>query len=150
MTPTIEAYPVSDLRAFLAGRWRLGRTLENRLEAGPGRFDGIAVFEPDSEGLVYTETGKLTVPGYEGESEQRHFYRFPSPGRAAVLFQDGSLFHDLDLTEGTWQARQPCGEDSYRGRFRATGPDSWEQIWEIHGPRKDLRLVAHYERLPDD
>lgn len=145
-----NGFPVADLRDFLRGRWRIDRTITDRLHGADGRLVGLAEFAPDGDGLAYVETGRLALPGYEGEAEQRHRYRFPAPGRAEVYFRDGGYFHDLDLTRGEWQADHPCGADLYRGWFRALGPDAWRQVWTVVGPRKDLRLAAEFVRLPTD
>ena len=142
------AFPVADLRAFLTGRWRIERVIDDRRRGQPGRFAGTGTYAPDGGGLVYEEIGQLTLAGHRGAAEQRHRYGFPAIGRAVVCFRDGGFFHDLDLTDGTWRADHPCGEDVYAGSFRVTGPDRWTQIWTVSGPRKALVLTTDFSRRP--
>ena len=146
VTASGATVPVADLRAFLIGRWRIERRIDDRRRGERGRFAGTGTYTPDGDGLLYEEIGQFTLPGHRGEAEQRHRYHFPTAGRALVHFRDGGFFHDLDLTAGTWQADHPCGEDLYAGSFRAGGPDRWTQIWTVSGPRKALVLTTDFGR----
>ena len=141
-----SSLPIVDLRAFLAGLWRLERTLQDRRLGHTGNLRGTAEFIADGDGLLYRENGELTIEGYTGPTTRAYRYRFPEPHRADVCFEDGQPFHDLDLSRGVWQAEHRCGEDLYRGTFRALGPDAWDAAWRIEGPRKDQTLVGTYRR----
>ena len=55
---------------------------------------------------------------------------------AAVRFEDGRPFHELDLRTGRTEVVHPCGQDTYRGELQVTGPDRWVQRWEVGGPTK--------------
>jgi len=137
---------ISDLRGFLAGAWRLVRSLEDRRAGQPGRLEGAAVFTAAGEELLYREEGRLTIGGHDGPALQSYRYAFPVTGRAAVCFADGRFFHDLDLTSGAWSCRHDCGEDRYDGDFSVLGPDHWRVVWRVAGPRKDLILDSTYRR----
>jgi hypothetical protein len=139
-------FAVADLRAFLAGRWRIVRAIEDRRTGQRGRLDGLAVWAPDGDGLAYREDGVLRLAGFEGPANRRYRYDFPAPARAEVRFEHGAPFHDLDLTGGAWRAEHRCDPDLYEGQFRAEGPWAWEATWRVAGPRKDFTLVTRYRR----
>lgn len=153
--PEAPGYPVADLRAYLAGVWRLVRTLEDRRTGQKGRFEGRAVFREPEEGegtveaggLAYREEGRLVLGGFETLAHRAYLYRFPLLHLAEVRFADGRAFHRLDLSGGVWDAEHGCGGDLYRGSFRALGPDGWTAVWEVAGPRKDQRLSGRFTRL---
>lgn len=139
-------FPVADLRAFLAGRWRVVRLIEDRRAGQRGRLDGLALWAPAAGALAYREDGVLRLAGFEGPANRRYRYEFPAPARAEVRFEDGAPFHVLDLSGGAWRARHRCSADLYEGRFRAEGPCAWEARWRVTGPRKDYALVTRYRR----
>ena len=145
VTPN-SSLAIVDLRAFLAGPWRLERALEDRRLGHTGTLRGIAEFVADGDELLYRERGELTIEGYTGPTTRAYRFRFPEPHRAEVCFEDGRPFHDLDLSRGVWQAVHHCEDDLYRGTFRVLGPDAWEAAWRIAGPRKDQTLVGTYRR----
>lgn len=140
-------WPVPDLRAFLSGSWRLDRRIDDRRLERRGRMQGNAEFTDQACGLHYREAGGLCFGDFAGTATRDYRYRFPGPGHAEVLFDDGRFFHDLDLGTGVWKAAHACGDDHYGGTFRATGPDAWAVLWQISGPRKDLVLVTRYRRI---
>jgi hypothetical protein len=142
------AYAVADLRAFLAGAWRLTRRLDDRGAGVSGVLDGEARFDADGAGLAYREDGDLRMAAYEGRVWRCYRYGFPAPHRAEVYFADGRAFHVLDLSRGHWTAEHACGADLYRGAFRVDGPDTWRATWRVRGPRKDLILRGVYRRGP--
>jgi hypothetical protein len=150
-----DLYQVADLKAYLAGVWTISRTLEDRRRGARGTFAGRAGFEPEGEDfLVYREEGRLALGGFETLAHQRYLYAFPAPHRAPhqvphraeVRFADGRPFHDLDLSDGLWTAGHRCAPDTYRGRFRALGPDRWWVRWIVTGPRKDQALESLFTR----
>ena len=139
-------FAVADLRAYLAGAWRLTRAIEDRRTRQRGRLEGRAVFAADRDGLMYREEGRLVLGGFETLARRAYRYAFPVAQMAEVLFEDGRPFHALDLSAGAWTATHRCGRDLYEGAFRAEGPDLWRALWRITGPRKDQRLDGLYER----
>ncbi|MEE8505068.1 MAG: DUF6314 family protein [Kiloniellales bacterium] len=147
MTLADESLPgVADLRAFLAGGWKLRRTIDDRRAGQRGTLEGAAVFTPEGDGLVYREAGVLDLAGYRGSVIQAYRYSFPAPHRAEVAFRDGGLFHVLDLSARTWAAEHVCAGDLYRGDFLVEGPDQWRVSWTVTGPRKDQTLISRYSR----
>ncbi len=139
-------FAVTDLRAYLAGAWRLTRVIEDRRTGQPGRLEGRAVFEAARGGLVYREEGRLALGAFETLAHRAYRYAFPETHLAQVSFEDGRPFHALDLSAGAWAATHRCGRDLYEGAFRVEGPDLWRALWRITGPRKDQRLDGLYER----
>ncbi len=137
---------ILDLKAFLQGTWRLSRTMEDRRAGQRGRLDGQAVFAPAGAGLVYRERGMLRLGAFTGPAERVYRYGFARPQRAEVAFEDGSLFHSLELSEAGWRVEHRCRNDLYRGLFRLAAPGAWEAVWLVTGPRKDHRLVTRYNR----
>jgi len=142
-------FPVADLRSYLIGTWELHRTIDDRLSGEDGTFNGQAIFDALPTGLRYAEQGVLSLPSYKGDAVRGYFYAFSNPAIAEVRFENGGFFHDLDLRAGRWTATHPCGEDLYEGSFSCQGPDQWQAVWHVTGPRKDLRLESVYGRRGD-
>ncbi len=145
-TPAPGITTIADLRAFLAGAWRVLRTVEDRRGGMQGGFLGRGSFVADAAGLGYAEDGVLRLAAYRGRASRRYHYRFPAPHRALVAFEDGRPFHTLDLSRGAWAVTHACGKDIYRARFRVLGGDGWSARWHIAGPRKDHLVTSHYRR----
>lgn len=128
----------------LAGHWRLERRIDDRRGGGVAHLDGRAEFAPQSSGLVYRETGRLTLPdGQSFEARQSHLWRFPSRDRVEVYFADGRFFHDF--APGAPEAEHLCGDDLYRVRY-AFDAAGWSTLWQVTGPRKDQSLLTRYSR----
>jgi len=138
--------PVTDLRRYLAGAWTVSRLIDDRRQRARGSFLGWAWFTESADGLDYRERGQMLLPVYRGIATQGYRYRFAAPGRAVVRFADGRFFHDLDLSEGSWQAEHLCGQDLYEGRFAVQGEDHWSVGWRVSGPRKNLLLSSRFLR----
>ena len=137
---------ISHLRAFLEGKWKVVRQIDDRRLDQVGGFEGSAGFAVDGDDLIYEEDGELRLGSHKGPAFQTYRYSFPSNQRAEVCFADGRPFHDLDLTSGHWACRHLCGDDCYEGAFTALDRASWRVVWSVRGPRKDLRLDSHYSR----
>jgi hypothetical protein len=146
-------YPVPDVLTYLAGAWRVERTVQDLAADSDGHFTGRTVFEPlDGGGLLHHESGTFTWQGVARPAE-RTLRFLPSgpggdgaPGTSLVHFADGRYFHGLDLRSGHHMADHPCSADLYRGEFEACGPDSWRSIWRVEGPAKTLLLTTGYVR----
>ncbi|SEQ79084.1 hypothetical protein SAMN04487983_100854 [Streptomyces sp. yr375] len=159
-----EFRPVPDVLAYLAGRWRVERSVRDRASGGEGRFDGITVFGALEEnsasdggpshggrchgGLLHEESGTFVWLGV-GRPAARTLRFLPgaTPGTADVRFADGRPFHDLDLTTGRHLADHPCSADLYRGEFTVRDADRWRTVWRVAGPAKDLLLTTDYVRV---
>ena len=141
-------YAVADLRAYLAGGWRLRRGITDFDAGKTARFEGEACFTPDIAGLIYRETGRVTLDDAVFRASRVYLYRFPEPARAEVEFEDGRAFHGLDFSAGQCLARHRCPPDSYQGSFRAEDAGTWFSRWRIEGPRKNQLIETAYRRDP--
>jgi uncharacterized protein DUF6314 len=102
------------------------------------------LFEPDGDGLRWTEEGRLRFGGHDGPAGRR-LAVVPAGGGWLVKFADGRPFHPLVLDE---PVRHACGEDRYDGRYRLRDPDTLEVRWRVTGPSKDLEIETTYRRVP--
>ncbi|MFK4541870.1 hypothetical protein RKD29_001466 [Streptomyces tendae] len=148
-----ELWPVPDVLAYLAGRWRTERSVRDLASGLEGRFEGVTSFDRLDDGrlgeggLISRESGDFTWRGVTRPAERTLRYEPGSgPGRADVRFADGRPFHGLDLTTGHHVADHPCAADLYRGEFTVRGPDRWRTVWRVGGPAKDLLLTTDYRR----
>jgi hypothetical protein len=67
-------------------------------------------------------------------------------GRAAVHFDHGGFFHDLDLSTGAWATDHPCRDDVYRGEYVVLDAGRWRQEWVVTGPAKDHVITTRFTR----
>lgn len=148
----MNAYPVADLVEYLTGRWLLQRALEDRASGVSGSLEGeLACSAVGADELTLYEHGELAWAGVTRPAYRTTRLRVGerrSSGR--VLFEDGRLFHRLDLSHGVCETTHPCAPDVYRGTFVVHGPDSWEYAWLVSGPNKDLRLTSRLVRAGAD
>jgi hypothetical protein len=144
-----EFWPVPDVLAYLAGRWRVSRSVRDLASGADGEFTGTTEFRADEEwpgGLLHHELGTFVWQGVARPAE-RTLRFLPGPGGTAdVRFADGRPFHDLDLTSGRHVADHPCALDLYRGEFAVHDSDHWRTVWRVRGPAKDLVLFTDYAR----
>jgi hypothetical protein len=143
-----ELWPVPDVLAFLAGRWRTERSVRDLASGAEGRFEGVTAFDVlDGDGLLSREAGAFTWQGVTRPAERTLRYApGAAPGTADVCFADGRPFHGLDLTSGRHVADHPCAADLYRGEFTVRDGDHWRTVWRVGGPAKDLLLATDYTR----
>ncbi|MFE0192880.1 DUF6314 family protein [Streptomyces sp. NPDC058989] len=151
--PEAVPYPVTDVAAYLAGRWRVERTVDDLRAGVEGRFRGTAEFRPagggepsDGEELLHVEEGRLTWDGTEYPASRTLRLRPRRDGTAEIRFADGRPFHDLDLRGGRWSAVHPCSADRYEGTFTTVAADEWYLRWRVTGPAKDQLLRSVYRR----
>ncbi len=138
--------PVGDLASFLAGSWRVRKFGWDGVLGRAVRFAGEAVFEARGQDLQFEERGTLAFGGYRGAAGQR--YRFVVDGAAAtVFFEDGRVFHALDLSGGRAVVRHDCTPDLYEGRYRVFGRDAWGLTWRVTGPRKRQVIASRFWRV---
>ncbi|MEU2910898.1 DUF6314 family protein [Streptomyces massasporeus] len=144
-----EFWPVPDALAYLAGRWRVSRSVRDLASGAEGEFTGTTEFREDEEGpggLLHHESGTFVWQGVARPAERTlRFLRGPG-GTADVTFADGRPFHDLDLTSGRHVAAHPCAADLYRGEFTVHDSAHWRTVWRVGGPAKDLVLRTDYAR----
>ena len=135
-----------DLAVFLAGSWRIVRRIHDQRLGMLGRLTGIATFAPAPGGLRYEEQGTLIWGAYRGHAVRRYEFAITGSASAEVRFDDGCLFHHLDLSRGVAEVAHLCPPDRYRGRYRISGQDHWTVAWQVCGPRKRLALATRYVR----
>jgi hypothetical protein len=145
---TVDFWPVPDVLAYLAGTWRVTRSVRDLAGGDEGTFTGTTVFGPlEGGGLLHEESGTFTWQGVRRPAERTlRFLPGPVPGAADVRFADGRPFHDLDLSRGRLVADHPCAADLYRGEFTVRDEDHWRTVWRVRGPAKDLVLTTDYAR----
>ncbi|MFC4467315.1 DUF6314 family protein [Streptomyces xiangluensis] len=144
-------WPVADVLAYLAGSWRVERSVRDLASGEEGTFSGTTEFAPLEEGgLLHHESGTFVWQGVARPAERTlRFLPGTTPSRADVRFADGRPFHDLDLTSGQHIADHPCAADLYRGEFTVSDADHWRTVWRVGGPAKDLVLTTDYTRTAD-
>jgi Family of unknown function (DUF6314) len=147
--PLGATIPVPDTLAFLRGRWRLERRLDDHRCGVRGTFTGDAEFAATEDPAVlrYAERGELRFGGRNGPAT-RTLVCIGRPGGAVdVRFADGREFYVLDLRPGRWTARHGCGEDTYVVSYLVRA-DGWlEERWHVTGPRKSYETVTTLRRL---
>ncbi|HTZ28052.1 MAG TPA: DUF6314 family protein [Streptosporangiaceae bacterium] len=143
--PTIA---VPDTLAFLRGRWRLERRLDDQRCGVCGTFAGDAEFAATDDPAVlrYTERGELRFGGHNGPARRALLFRELPDGAADVRFADGREFYVLDLRSGQWSARHGCGADEYVVSYLVRAPGLLEERWHVVGPRKAYETVTTLRR----
>ncbi|MFF4141831.1 DUF6314 family protein [Streptomyces sp. NPDC001698] len=140
--------PVPDVLAYLAGNWRVRRSVRDLAGGGTGEFTGTTAFGAlDGGGLLHRECGTFVWQGVARPAERTlRFLPGSVPSTADVRFADGRRFHDLDLRSGRHLAGHPCAADLYRGEFTVRDAGRWRTVWRVGGPAKDLLLTTDYTR----
>ncbi|MFM9708988.1 DUF6314 family protein [Streptomyces galilaeus] len=143
-----EFWPVPDILRFLAGDWRVERSVRDLTGGARGHFEGTTVFGPlDGGGLLHEESGTFVWQGVPRPAGRTlRFLPGRLPGTADVTFADGRPFHGLDLRSGRHVTDHPCVADLYRGEFTVRDADHWRTRWRVRGPAKDLVLTTDYVR----
>jgi hypothetical protein len=139
-------WPVRDLGAFLYGEWRLSRRIHDLRLGLRGRLEGRASVTAAATELRLEESGRLVFGSHVCDASQH--YRIVLDDAGAQVFRaDGSHFHDLDLSSGSARILHRCGDDLYRGRYRALNRDAYRVAWRVTGPRKNYRITNLYTRV---
>lgn len=147
--PVRAATPVPDTLAFLRGRWRLERWLDDHRSGVRGTFTGEAEFAAtgDPARLRYDERGDLRLGGHAGPATRSLLCLRLPDGAVDVRFADGREFYRLDLGPGSCQAEHLCGRDRYTLTFRVLSPDLLEERWRVLGAQKAYDSVTALHRL---
>ncbi|MBE0414141.1 MAG: hypothetical protein IBX59_10995 [Yoonia sp.] len=133
--------------ADFAGRWRLQRTITDRLGGQMGHMTGQAVFTQAGPGvLAYHETGDLRIGDGPVMTATRGYLWVFDAGGVAVQFPDGAAFHRFTPAGHVAGTDHPCGADLYRVHYDFSRWPMWRATWVVHGPRKDYTSAADYRR----
>lgn len=143
--------PVLDLFSYLQGDWVLTRKIIDLKLNTPGFMNGTTAItkEPDKGEkavLAYREEGELCFGDYKDKVFRNYEFCFLMAHKALVLFSNGKIFHELDLSSGFAQVEHLCLKDTYRGSFRVVSSNVWLSKWQVSGPSKELILDNHYQR----
>ncbi len=131
-----------------AGRWRLGRLIDDSRAGHSAHATGQAVLTPDAAGLVYDEEILLHLPGQAPIEGRRRYLWRTAPGGIAVLFADGRDFHTFTLDGARPVAAHWCDPDRYDVSYDLGDWPRWSTRWEVRGPHKDYVMQTTY--MPQD
>ncbi len=136
------------LFASLPGAWSVARTIADE-RMGAGRFEGRALFKPQTETtLLYEETGELAIGAWRGPAYRQWLY-VCSPTVLAIFYPDGeSLLHRFEFATGQSRAEHThlCGEDRYCAQLSLTGESEFALRYAVEGPSKRYTLHTAYAR----
>lgn len=145
--PTCAA--MQDLIAYLVGTWRIERVVADRRADAKHSMAGTAWYMRARDGLHYAERVRWTAPdGQLLDGHRRYWLVATGPWAAEVRFEDGRLFHPLDLRTGRAAVQHTCAPDHYAGWYALDGRDRHRTGWTVTGPRKDLVIATTYTRSP--
>ncbi|MDJ0354622.1 DUF6314 family protein [Paenarthrobacter sp. PH39-S1] len=172
----METVSVTDLRAYLAGSWRVERTLLDRSTGVRGRFQGTVLFEPADGGedagaggtdagagaggptsqtstakvLRQREHGTISWPTHTGTATREYLlHATTEPAVLDMYFPDERFFHTLNLSTGRWTTGHGCHPDTYNVTYRAVSSMRLDYEWDVSGPAKDLLLSTSLFRLAE-
>jgi Family of unknown function (DUF6314) len=143
-----DQQPTPDLRAYLAGEWRVERTLWDRASDTCGTFTGVVRYsETPDGGLFLREDGTMVWPSHTGPAFREYVLR-PSdiPEAMDVYFPDGRPFHRMSFDALDNEDRHWCDPDDYKVNYSWDGPDEFSYAWDVRGPAKDLLLESRLRR----
>lgn len=127
----------------LQGRWQVRRHIDDRRAGLRGQFEGEAVWTPDTEGLIQTETGVLHYgDAAPMQATRRYLWREDARG-LHVLFDDGRPFHRVP--QPGREALHDCPPDTYSVWYAFDGA-AFTTVWHVTGPRKDMTLTTRFTR----
>lgn len=150
----IEGVEPFDTLSFLLGTWTVDRVIEDHRQGSSGRFSGkseLYVVEPVQSHqatvvAAYEEYGELKFGEHIVDARRRLEFHRVDGRRVALMFSDGRLFVDLDLSSGAWESLHHCGRDTYRISTVMRSSDVVEERWRVSGPNKDYDAVTRYAR----
>ena len=123
-----------------AGVWELERDILHA-SGDTGHLSGRLDMRHQSWGLLYNETGTLTMGSAAPVTATRH-YRWHTG--LEVHFEDGRFFHTVPAGGG--EARHWCAPDDYRVHYDFSDWPVWRTHWQVSGPRKNYQMFTRYSR----
>ncbi|HVV33856.1 MAG TPA: DUF6314 family protein [Vitreimonas sp.] len=131
----------------LPGAWSVARTIADE-RIGAGRFEGQALFRPQTEtSLLYKETGELVIGAWRGPAYRQWLY-VSSSAALSIFYPDGkTLLHRFELGAGeSAEHTHLCGEDRYAAQLSSTGESGFALSYRVDGPSKRYALHTAYTR----
>lgn len=144
---------IPDTLAFLAGNWRLHRSLTDHRSGVSGVFTGTASFAPvpgEQGRLRYREQGELRFGQHTGPAWRELLWLAAPAGTADVRFADGRPFYQADFRTGRWQATHDCGSDVYQVTYHVLDAGQLTERWRARGPGKHYVSVTTLVRDVDE
>jgi len=137
-----------DVAALFAGHWVIRRDILDLDSEWLGRLEGQAVFSHQGGGLLlYREEGRLKFGGLEDIAASRDYrWNIGEDGKIAVMFANGSPFHEFAFSFARAEASHFCDPDLYEVAYDFSSWPQWRTEWRVEGPRKDYRMVTIYNR----
>lgn len=129
---------------FLGSKtWNIQRIMVDRYLNLESSFEGNGRFVSCKFDWIYEEWGVLFSNGQTYSASRRYIYEIQN-NSLSIRFEDGKPFYLLNCDELPVASFEHfCGQDSYFGRLKIE-PRSWSNIWEIIGPKKDLKILSAY------
>lgn len=140
----------------LRGRWKLSRTITDRLTATVMIGEGSASFlsaGKDAAILHYREDLKVSFPdGLTTDAYREYLYKLEA-GKIHVYFHGGpdtgKFFYELKFaidTPKTAAGSHLCISDLYNASYVLHSDNYFEIYYEVKGPKKNYLSQSHYER----
>ncbi len=132
--------------ADFLGHWTLARTIDDRQASRTGRLEGQATLvSQDDTAALYEEEGTLQMDGQPDLiATRRYIWQDSGQGRITVHFDDGRVFHEIELDRKMPIAEHVCDPDFYHVTYDFSRWPDWSSEWRVRGPRKDYRMVSTY------
>lgn len=111
-----------------------------------GSLMGEAAFTASGQGLLYCETGTLTLKTSAKMQATRSYLWDADATGIIVRFDDEKPFHRFDLTATAQGTSHLCGADWYNVTYDFAAWPAWSATWAVQGPRKDYTSITHYNR----
>lgn len=128
-----------------AGFWRLHREIDFADRDMQASFLGEARLTPQGSGLIYDESGHLTLGTAPALHAERRYIWEPAADGIAMLFADGRPFHTFSLAPAS-EATHDCPPDIYRVSYAFHDWPVWTATWRVTGPKKDYTMLSLYTR----
>jgi hypothetical protein len=144
---------IVDTLGFLVGNWAVRRSITDHHGEAQGLFEGTATWTetPCFSDRVpcwasYREAGDLQIGAHRVHATRR-LVGARLESAMMLYFADGRPYLDLDLRNGHWQAKHPCGDDTYDIVTLVHSYLTMEERWRVRGPAQDYSAVTFFTRF---